>query len=111
MHMGADGFLWVRWDAGGSRDKETRQAETKMLVHSMFGSPMTGEISPNMMFGKNGHTGAPVGADGCAWVYMGALGCRGTGGQENKVGRRRNEQTGCVSQCVAPDKKAESHLH
>ena len=90
---------------------KTGQADTKMGNWGMISAPMAGEISPNMMFGKNGHTGAPVGADGCAWVCMGALGCRGTGGQENKVGRRRNEQTGCVSQCVAPDKKAESHLH
>ena len=50
MHMGADGYLWVRWGAGGSRDTETRQAGTKMVVHSMFASPMAGEISQDMMF-------------------------------------------------------------
>ena len=79
------GFVWARWGAGAWMHSKTGQADTKMGNWDMISSPMVGEISPNMMFGKNGHTGAPVGADGCAWVCMGALGCRGTGGQENKV--------------------------
>ena len=62
----------------------------------MFAAAMAGEISPDIMFGKNGQRGENMGADVCGGVCMGALGCRGAGGQENKVNRGGNESVGHV---------------
>ena len=38
-----------------------------------------------------------MGVDGCIWVYMGALGYRGTSAQQNKVNREKNGQIAHVS--------------
>ena len=76
-----------------------------MSKQSMFAAPMAGEISPNIMFGKMDSGWEHMSADVCGGVCMGALGCRGTGGQENKVSRGENGPTGCVLLCVVPDKK------
>lgn len=35
-----------------------------------------------------------MGVDGCGWVSMGAVGCRGTGGHKNKTIRDKNGRTG-----------------
>ena len=50
VQMGADGYLWVLWVAGGTRGTQTRQADTNMVVHRNDLGPMAGEISPNIMF-------------------------------------------------------------
>ena len=38
-----------------------------------------------------------MGVDGCIWVYMGALGYRGTSAQQNRVNREKNTQISHVS--------------
>ena len=37
-----------------------------------------------------------MGGNGCGWVCMGAVGCRRTNTQQNKVSRSKNDQTGDV---------------
>ena len=56
---------------GGVRTQvhnKTRQTETKMSKQSMFAAAMAGEISPDIMFGKNGQRGGNMGADVCGGV-------------------------------------------
>ena len=50
MHMGANGFLWMRWGAGGARSTKTRQAGGIYGRADQDLGAMAGEISPNMMF-------------------------------------------------------------
>ena len=84
VQMGADGYLWVLWVAGGTRGTQTRQTDTKMIVHRNDLGPMAGEISPNIMFCDDSQKVVLMGADRYKWVRMGAAGCRGTEGTENK---------------------------
>ena len=67
-----------------------------MSKQSMFAAPMAGEISPNIMFGKMDSGWEHMSADVCGGVCMGALGCRDTGEQENKVRTGGNGSTGSV---------------
>ena len=64
---------------------KTRQEGGIASVSDQDLGVMAGEISPDIMFGKNGQRGGNMGTDMCGGVCMGALGSRDTGGQESKV--------------------------
>ena len=88
--MGVNGCAWVRWDAGdtGRHKNKVSRDKNGYLGHDL--GPMAGEISPDMMFYDFKQKVVWMGAGGCKWVRMDALGYRGTGGQENKGERGTN---------------------
>ena len=54
-----------------------------MVVQGMFATPMTGEISPYMMFWAGRQKMSSMGADGHRLVWMGAVELMGMGGTSN----------------------------
>ena len=70
----------------------------------MFSARMTEEISPNIMFFGIRCKDSQTHVHGCWWLQMGAVGCRSTGVQGNKVKRGRNTPAGRVLQCITTDK-------
>ena len=80
MHMGANGFLWVRWGAGGARSTKTRQAGGIYGRAGQDWGAMAGEISPDMMFLGVWQKVVWMGADAYRAFWMGADGCGGKGG-------------------------------
>ena len=96
--MGAHGPGWVRWGAGDMWDTKTRQRGGNYDLSDPDLGSMAGEISPNIMFCQTKAKWAQTASDGCAGVYMGAMGCICTGGQENKEKRDKNRRSGHILQ-------------
>ena len=72
--MGAYACVWVHWGIGGTGNTKTRQRGGN---HGHTGpdlGPMTGEISPNIMFCKKTKKNTRLTLDGCAWVRIGWVG-------------------------------------
>jgi len=89
VQTGADGFGWVRWDVGdtGGHKNKARRNKNGRRAHDL--RAMAGEISPDIMFSKKAKKNVRMIPSGCKWVYIGAIGCRGHGGPEKQVKRRR----------------------
>ena len=87
------------------RIAEAREIETQMVDQDMFSPPMTGEISPNIMFCKKTKEHVRIAPDGCAWVNMDAGGCIDTEASKNKVKRAPNGRAGHVFECMVTIKK------
>ena len=75
----------MRWGTGGTGDTKTRQAG---VIYGLTGQdlgPMTGEISPDIMFWEGVQKMAQMGADGYRLMQMGANGRMGNGRSKNKA--------------------------
>ena len=81
--MGVNGREWVRLGMScmGVHINKTRRGKNGCAGHDSVA--MAGEISPDIMFLRYQAKGSRMGADGCRWVLMGAVGCEGTGGTKN----------------------------
>ena len=65
----------------GGAYKQDKKRQNGCAGHNSVA--MAGEISPDIMFLRYQAKGSRMGADGCRWVLMGAVGCEGTGGTKN----------------------------
>ena len=96
--MGAYACVWRWWGVWGTGNTKTRQGGgNNVLTDPNFG-PMTGEISPNIMFCKTKAQWAQTAPEGCAGVCKGVMGRICTGAQENKEKRGKNRRSGHVFQ-------------
>ena len=99
VYTGENGFEWVRmglygcvgvWGAWGRGGHKNNACRDKSGRAGLDLGPMTGEISPNIMFDKS----IERDTEGSAWVHMGSHGCggvylhAGTGkrGNETQIG-------------------------
>ena len=96
MHMGANGFLWVRWGAGGARSTKTRQAGGIYGRADQDLGAMAGEISPDMMFWEVRQKASRMGVDGYRLIRVGANGRRGKEGSKNEAKRSTNGRSGHI---------------
>ena len=67
MQMGVNGCVWMRWGAGATGNTKTRYSN-----RVGFRNPMTGEISPDIMFWTIRPKVLRMGADGCRLFRVGA---------------------------------------
>ena len=91
--MSVNECVWVLmgaiWYLGTGRQKnKASMAKNDRTVHD-FGS-MTGEISPNIMFGKSRCEGTKMVDDACKWVGMSDHECIGNGRTKNKTKKTPN---------------------
>ena len=96
MHMGANGFLWMRWGAGGARSTKTRQAGGIYGRADQDLGAMAGEISPDMMFWEVRQKASRMGVDGYRLIRVGANGRRGKEGSKNEAKRSTNGRAGHI---------------
>lgn len=93
VQMGVNECAWVQWDTGdtGGHKNKVSIDKNSYLWHDLW--PMAEEISPDMMFCDFKQKVVWMcdgGYSGYKCVHMGAVGYRGTGGQENKGERGTN---------------------
>ena len=103
--MGANGFLWVRWGAGGARSTKTRQAGGIYGRADQDLGAMAGEISPDMMFCKIRPKVSKMGVDGYRLIQVYANGRRGKEGSTNEAKRATNGRAGDVLRRMHTSKK------
>ena len=94
--MGAYVCVWMHWGVGGTANTKIRQRGGNYVLSDPNLGPMTGEISPNIMFCKTKTKWAQIAPEGCAGVCKGVVGRNCTGAQENKEKRGKNRRSGHV---------------
>ena len=65
----------------GTNTQQNRVKRRKICKQNMISVPMTGEISPNIMFCGKNTKGSRTAPDGCKWFHMDAVGSISTEGQ------------------------------
>ena len=98
--MGVDGCGWMRWGTEGTGSTKTRQSGVNKGLKGQEFGPMTGEISPDIMFWEFRPKVSRMGADGCRWVRMGVDECISKGESKNKAKRGVNSRSGHVFECL-----------
>ena len=82
--MGADGFAWVLWGAGGMGSTKTRRTKRKLVVQGKIWALWPGKFPLTAWCAKKEKKTTQMSPGGCGWVQMGAKGCGGVEGQENE---------------------------
>ena len=88
--MGVDRCGWVWWGAGAREGTKATQAGDILGLTGQNLAPMTGEISPDMMFWEGCKKMANMAADGHSSVRMGAVGLVGIRGTRNSKKKIEN---------------------
>ena len=86
--MGANGFVWVRWGAGGMGEPKSNACAYKNGRAGPNLGSTTGESSPNIMLFSVWGIWLCMGVGECIWVLMGVLEVGYTGATKNN--RKRN---------------------